>query len=255
MTTECVTLWIGERFGHVERACLRSVMRQGHRMALYCYRQPDGIPEGIELRDAAAILPEQSVFRHRSGSFAPFADWFRYELQRGGLGTWLDTDVYLLAPIDLERAYLFGEEAPGVINNAILRLPKHSPMLPDLLRPFEQRSAPRWMGRRAYIASQARRLAGGRSDPSNWPWGVTGPAAVTAVAARHNLQAQAMAPEVFYPVPWEKAGWILDPDVHLNQLVTSASVAIHLWNECIRSFKDAPAPDGSFLNRLHKEGA
>src|SRR5690349_7920416 len=37
---DCVTLWIGESLGAVERACLRSVLRQGHSLALYCYDRP-----------------------------------------------------------------------------------------------------------------------------------------------------------------------------------------------------------------------
>jgi hypothetical protein len=28
-----------------------------------------------------------------------------------------------------------------------------------------------------------------------------------------------------------------------------------LWNECIKAFKDEPAAPGSFLDRLHREGA
>ena len=42
----------------------------------------------MELRDAAEILPESRIIRHKTGSVALFANWFRYELQRRGLGTW-----------------------------------------------------------------------------------------------------------------------------------------------------------------------
>src|SRR4029079_12546124 len=87
---QCVTLWVGEGFGAVERACLRSVVRQGHRLTLYCYREPIGIPDGVELQDASQVLPATAVMRHRRGSVAPFSDWFRYELLKRGLGTWID---------------------------------------------------------------------------------------------------------------------------------------------------------------------
>ena len=120
MIAECVTLWIGERLGLLERACLRSILRQWNSLALYCYRETEGVHEGIEVRDASEILPQQAVFRHRSGSVALFSDWFRYELQRRSLGTWVDTDLYLLGPIDGERQYLFGEQQPGLLNNAVL---------------------------------------------------------------------------------------------------------------------------------------
>jgi hypothetical protein len=36
-------------------------------------------------------------------------------------------------------------------------------------------------------------------------------------------------------------------------MVTERTVAVHLWNECIRAFKDRLAPEGSFLHRLQQE--
>jgi hypothetical protein len=251
---DCVTLWIGDSLGALERACIRSVLRQGHRLALYCYREPAGTPEGVGLRDAAEILPEQSAFRHRSGSAGPFSDWFRYELQRRGLGTWIDTDVYLLAPLDGLHPHLFGEQEPGLINNAVLRLPADSPLLSDLLGPFEQRTTPKWLPWSSYLRSRARELVKGSADPSRLPWGSTGPHALTAAARKHGVSSEAMPTEVFYPVPWQQADWLLDPSLTLDDMVTERTVAVHLWNECIRRLKDPPAPAGSFLRRLQDEG-
>lgn len=253
--TDCVTLWVGDRLGAVERACLRSALGQGHRVALYAYRAPDGVPAGVELRDAAEILPRSLVFRHRRGSIAPFSDWFRYELQRRGLGTWIDTDMYLLAPLDDRRPNLFGEQEPGLINNAILRLAPDSPMLPLLLGPFEQGTVPAWLRPRDYWLARGRRLVSGRADFSAMPWGATGPGALTAVAERLGLSNEALPADIFYPVRWRQAGWILDPTVDLADMISDRTVAVHLWNDCIREFKDEPAPAGSFLDRLQREGA
>ena len=244
-------MWIGDRLGPVERACLRSVVRQGHSWALYCYAPPAGIPEGVEVRDAVEILPESALFRHRSGSFALFADWFRYELLLRGLGTWVDTDVYLLAPLDGEREYLFGEQHAGLINNAVLRLPPESPMLPQLLRPFREGTAPAGLP----LRSQLKRLVPGQAELADLPWGSTGPHALTALARRFGLASEALPPDVFYPVPWQRAEGIRDPSLQLSDMVTERTVAVHLWNERIRGFKDQPAPEGSFLHRLQKEGA
>jgi hypothetical protein len=249
----CVTLWIGDSLGPVERACLRSVLRQGHRLALYCYGNVAGVPEGVEIRDAAAILPEQSVFRNRDGSVAFFSDWFRYELMARGLGTWVDTDVYLIAPLDLDRPYLFGEQEPGTINNAILRLPADSPALRDLLQPFAGKT-PDWLPFRPYIASRLREWLTGKAEVARMPWGTTGPAALTAVARAHDLCRYALPREVFYPVPWHKAAWIANPAISDKDMVTKETVAIHLWNECIKDFKSDQAQVGSFLSRLQREG-
>lgn len=62
-------LWIGPPLGPVERACMRSVLRQGHPLSLYRYAAPDGVPDGVELRDAAELIPESEDIRHKSGSF------------------------------------------------------------------------------------------------------------------------------------------------------------------------------------------
>jgi hypothetical protein len=78
---------------------------------------------------------------------------------------------------------------------------------------------------------------------------------LTAVVNAYGLQSEALPAAVFYPVPWEKAAWIADPSVSLDDMIDDTTVAVHLWNEQIKTFKDAPAPVGSFLWRLHQEGA
>jgi hypothetical protein len=103
--TVCNMLWIGPALGALERACIRSVLRQGHRLVLWCYDPPDGgVPEGVEL----GVTPPRSVPRQDhpapSGSVSLFSNLFRYELQRQGRGTWLDIDHYLLKPIERRAA-------------------------------------------------------------------------------------------------------------------------------------------------------
>ena len=250
---QCVTLWVGKALGPLERACLRSVLRQGHDLALYCYGEVEGIPAGVEVRDGADVLPESAVFRHRSGSYAAFADWFRYELLRRGAGTWIDTDVYLLAPLDPEPRYWFGEQTPGVVNNAVLRLPADSPLLADLLKLFEGQT-PKWLRSRDYLAARLRELLRGRPDLARMPWGTTGPHALTALAKEHGLMGEAVPPGVLYPVPWTRADWIRDPRLKIEDVIAPETLAVHLWNECIKRFKNEPAPAGSFLDRLQEEG-
>lgn len=251
---QCVTLWIGDHLGPVERACLRSVVRQGHHLTLYCYQEPIGIPKGVEVEDASRVLPETAIVRHRRGSVAPFSDWFRYELLKRRLGTWIDTDMYLLRPLDDQAEHLFGEERPGVINNAVLRLPADSPVLDELLAPFHG-TMPTWLAPRHRLSSHVRRWLRGGVDVGAMPWGTTGPAALTAAAAKFGLCSLALPSTAFYPVPWEHAHWILDPALDLQQMVTGSTVGIHLWNECIQDVKDRLPPEGSFLLRLWAEGA
>lgn len=253
--TPCNTLWIGPALSRLERACLRSVMRAGHPLALYCYDEPAGIPEGVEVRDAATIVPRERIIRHSSGSVSLFSNLFRYELQRREAGIWIDSDVYLLGPITDDRPFLFGYEDDGSLNTAVLRLPPDSPLLSRLIRIFDEDSVPTWMPPRYRLTAWWRLRTQGRSGLSQMPWGVTGPRALTALAIEEGLTHWALPSDIFYPLHYSEARRILDPAVSLTDITTSDSVAVHLWNENIKDYKDKPAPPGSFLARLQAEGA
>jgi hypothetical protein len=230
------------------------VARQGHKIALYCYGALEGVPAEVELRDASEILPAEALtdrWRARPGFYS---DWFRYELLRRGLGTWVDADVYLLAPLDTESDYLFGIEDLPYLNNAVFRMPSDSPILTRLMEPFEKLTTPKWLPWHQYVAKRTGELLTGRIDPTALPWGATGPKALTALAREFGLTSLAQPRERFYPVPWQGARWILDPRLKLEDVVSVQSVAIHLWNYCISDFKNDPAPAGSFLERLQREG-
>jgi hypothetical protein len=254
MPLGCNSLWIGSALGRVERACLRSFLRVGHAVTLYCYEQPGGVPEGVEVKDAAEILPADRIIRYRGRSVALFANFFRYELQRRGLGLWLDVDQYLVAPVDFDRPYIFGFEEPGVINNGVLRVPPDSPMLADLLAIFEEREVPFWLPPIERLKAARRLRRHGRTDLAKMPWGNAGPKALTALARKHGLTHWALDPEVLYPVHYKQARWIMDPSQRLEDVLTPRSVGLHLWNNIIARYKEQPAPPGSFLERLHEEG-
>ena len=250
-----MTLWIGDRLGPVERACLRSVLRQGHTVALFAYGEIDGVPAGVEQCDASAVIPADRIVRHASGSPAMFANWFRYELQRRNAGTWVDTDQYLVAPIDRDRPYVFGYESTEWIATGVLRLPPDAPILDPLLALFDEKEVPPWLPPAEREAARQRLGTTGRTGVSEMPWGTTGPKAFTALATAHGLAQWAYPPEVLYPVHFSDAAWILDPSRRLDDVLAPGSIGLHLWNEQIKSFKDEPAPPGSFLARLHDEGA
>jgi hypothetical protein len=246
-------LWIGPRLGFVERACMASVLRQGHELTLWCYRPPEGVPAGVEVADASEVIPESRIIRYASGSVALFSNWFRYALQRLGKGVWLDADIYLLAPLP-DRPCLLAAEQIGTINNTPLLLPRDSPLLPPLLALFEREIVPPWLPIRARAPALLRRWLTGAVDRGRLPWGVTGPQAMSFLARRHGLLHLVLPPEVFHPFHWTEADWILDPERRLEDRATDLTVGVHLWNERIKAFKQAPAPEGSFLARLQAEG-
>jgi hypothetical protein len=250
----CNTLWVGPALGPLERACLRSVLRHGHTLSLYCYRPPTGIPDGVEVRDAGEVMAEEHVIHHRTGSPALFSNRFRYELQRQARGTWIDTDTYLLAPLP-EREYLFGAQEAECLASGVLRLPAGAPVLDSLLEIFEERVIPPWLGPYERIRARGRLVRSGRTQLSKMPWGTAGPHALTSLAKRHGIEHWALDPEVLYPVHWRDAAWIRDPRHGLESVTTERTVSIHLWNELIKDFKDEAAPPESFLARIQAEGA
>jgi hypothetical protein len=231
------------------------MLRQGHTVALYCYRKPAGVPYGVELCDASEILPESAIIRHRSGSVSLFSNWFRYVLQRRELGTWVDSDVYLLRPLDSSQPVLIGEQEPGCLNGSVLRLPGDHPVLEQLIGLFEKDSIPPWLPPRSRLAAAIRRAWSGSANLSRMPWGVAGPEALTALGRPCGLLSVAEPPETFYPVRWQDAAIVTDPAIGLEDVTTSRTVALHLWNERIKSFKDSPAQAGSILARLQVEGS
>jgi hypothetical protein len=248
-------LWIGDRLGPLERATKNYVLRAPQLITHYIDAQPSGEPDGVEEIDSPAVLPHAELMEVSGGRADLYSDWFRYELLRRGRGTWVDTDVYVLGPIDAEKPCLFGEQSPGVLNNAVLRVPPDSALLNGLIEPFERRTTPSWLPWSKYLPMRAREFITGRADLTRAPWGTTSPHALTAVARTLKLDRLAEPVSRFYPVPWQRADWILDPHAKVEDVTTAETVAIHLWNERIRSFKDAPAPPGSFLHRLQQEGA
>ncbi len=87
------------------------------------------------------------------------------------------------------------------------------------------------------------------------PWGSAGPRALSALAKRHDLFRLALPSDVLYPVHWKNAAWIRDPARELEEMITPNSVSLHVFNEKIKGFKNHPAPPGSFLARIQREGA
>jgi hypothetical protein len=78
-----VTLWIVDTLGVVERACLMSVLRQGHGLTLYCYRRQPECREASRLETLPRYFLNHRFSTTEMGSVAICSDWFRYELLKG----------------------------------------------------------------------------------------------------------------------------------------------------------------------------
>ena len=53
-------LWMEGRLSFLEQLCLKSFVDAGHHVVLYHYGPLFGVPDGIELKDANAVLPRRN---------------------------------------------------------------------------------------------------------------------------------------------------------------------------------------------------
>jgi hypothetical protein len=256
LTLAANLLWVEGRLGPTERACLRSIVGQGHPVTLWHYGPLDGVPEGVTLRDGAEVIPRERLFRHvPTGSYSLFSNLFRYELLRQGYGLWLDCDCYLLKPIEVSGGHVFGWGEADVVAAGVLLLPPDSPVLTELIGYFDAQTIPPWLPPRWRLRYAWQRFRQGRYRIETMPWGNLGPHALTVQIGKFGLSGKVQPQPVFYPWTWREASWVFDSDKRLEDWIKPETLAVHLYNEVIRSRKNDPPMPGSFMERLHREGA
>lgn len=248
----CNALWIGRHLPPFAAVCLSSFVEQGHRVRLFVYDEPSQIPPGIELSDAGQIVPRDRIMRHRrTGSYALFSDMFRYELQAREMGVWIDCDVLSVRPIPKTDSYLFGYQDRHHLNVAVLKLPSNVQILRDLRAMFADKGwSPPWYPRSARMKHWLRSHIQSDYGHQDLEWGVTSPYAMTYFANHRELMDQAKPTEVFYPVGYELADGLLDPEFDVRRFIKPATLTIHLWAELIKRKIDKQARPGSFITSV-----
>jgi hypothetical protein len=232
---ELASLWIGDRLSPIEQISALSFLEQGHRLSLYVTGPLRGVPPGVQLRDAREVLPLPDIVRHRkTRSPALHSDLFRYALLDKTGATWVDLDLVALRPIDLASPYLIGWESENWINGAVLRLPRESPTLRQLLRyDAAYVGYPPHLGRFRRWKYVARSL--GRGLPiTKWPWGSLGPRALTHHMRENGEAVHALPVQAFYPVPMAKVDWLLLPGRLQRSSFGPESMAVHVWGSHLR---------------------
>lgn len=244
------SLWVGNRLGYLERLCLTSAVAVGHPVTLYSY-EPEkliGVPHGVELRDAAEVMPRKQLVHYSdSGSVALGANFWRYAMLAKGLGFWVDMDFYFLRPLEFESEYVFGWEYEGWINNAVLLAPADSQMVHDLLDIPQPNRRPPWYGPRRSLLFYWERLRKGHVGVEDMPWGTYSSGLVTYVANKNRLNAFAQSPDVFYPVRWKDAQNLYGPAVEVERLIGPETRAVHMWHSRLGGLHKYPPPAGSYI--------
>ena len=230
------SFWYGDRLPRHAQLCLASFVDRGSPVALYAFRKLDA-PFGVELRDAAEVLPESQVFYYKTrdgsrGTVSGFANWFRYVLLAREGGWWIDADVLRLeGPLPQTPLY-FGWESDVRIGNAVMKAPLATPFL----RAAERETAA--LGANAYH-------------------GQTGPGLITRLVHEHGVVGEARPAEEVYPIPHEDYAAVTRA-AETTRVVAAVTGRpfLHLWNDMFRRNGsraiDEPEP-GSFLDLKFRE--
>lgn len=231
------SLWIGDSLPPLAELCIRSYLDYGIRFELYTYHSLPNVPERTTVRNAADILPEDLVFTHFTGSYAPFADWFRYAVLAQHGGFWTDLDIVCLNHgIPRQTPWYAREDSTAVANSAISFPPGH-PVILDMLRLSEDPAAPMpWVGDEQIerIRTGLREIADPAERRKQAVWGLTGPLGFTLALAHHGIIDQAAARDTAYPVHYPAWRNCYNGTINLDSPELANAWAIHLWGELLR---------------------
>lgn len=254
MTRKLASFWVGAPLGPIEQVSALSFLDAGHDLIVYSTGPLDGLPPGVELRDANEILSTDNIVRHRrTGSAALYSDLFRYALLNRTDHIWVDLDIVALRPLPAHMDYLVGYESDGEVNGAVLRLPKNSPALAGLSQYDAQtRGYPPFLKGLRRFRYMLKSFGMGMHI-SDWPWGSIGPRGLTHFLAETGEIEQALQVEAFYPIPYQQADRFARPHDLTFESFAQETFAVHLWGKALRQHiqekHGGVVPRDSFLHK------
>jgi hypothetical protein len=231
MRPEVVTFWHGP-LDALRQLCLRSQVAAGHKVTVYSFEPLPGLPDGVGNAEAEAILPHAFAEKlrptgpdgvWRDWTTLQFSDFFRMRLMTRNPGLWLDADVLLLRPVEIDPAKpYFGWERRRQLGNSVLYLPSGDPIVAAFTSLMQQDElTPDWLALRHRVIFALRKLRGS-NRLSDIRVAIYGPAALTALARRSGELQYALPMKSFYAVhaepqlffePSDFSALIADPGV------------------------------------------
>src|SRR3954469_4634885 len=237
MLPDVVTFWRGP-LDRLRQTCLRSQVAAGHAVTVYSFDPIPGLPDGIRNAEAEAILPyafseklrpAQPDGSWRDWTVLQFSDFFRMRLMARGAGLWLDADVLLLKPVEIDpQKPYFAWERPRQLGNSVLYLPPRDPVVTAFERLMEQEAlTPDWLALRHRLTFAMRRLRGKSNRLSDIRVAIYGPASLTALARRHGELRHALPKKSFYAVH-ANARLVFEPHDFSALIGDPAIIGLHI---------------------------
>lgn len=170
--------WAYGGLSKMETICVNSFIANGYDLNIWTYGQGEINIKGATVRDAREVIPESLVFLNRAGSYASFADLFRYSVLCLQGGLYVDTDVVALKSAKHlpSKPFLVTERSQDknlVINNNVIFNPvRRYGNLIDLARVYAE-----------------------RFPKNEIIWSEIGPALITAIAKSHPQHGYSIYPQ------------------------------------------------------------
>ena len=209
---EVNSLWIGKSLTALEQMCLSSHIHHGHKFNLWCYNHISNVPDGVEMKDAREILPEDEVFAYAvgegKGSYSAFSNFFRYKLLLDRGGWWVDMDVCCLKPFFMIQDRVFASERTKnggrIATTCVIKTPPDDKVM-------------------LYCCQSCYRI-----DKRIVEWGEIGPRLLDRTVNNLYAEVDVLSVDTFCPIDW------FDTNRFFEDKPIPDSYAIHLWNEMWR---------------------
>lgn len=231
-------LWVSGCLSELELLCIKSYAKNGFDVILWHYGPVDNCPSYIQMKDGREILEESRVFKCKNGSFAAFADLFRYKVLSLYGGIWSDTDVVCLVSCEkfkqVQRPFFVSEKINGItsVNNNLIFWPyPEKGDFVDLAFAFAD-----------------------RFNIEKLEWGDCGPKLLHSFVLNYPHMAPAVMEPLFCnSIPYDSCpAMLLDKECKLNP----KAFFLHCYNETWRRAgrdKNLPFPKGSVLEQLNQK--
>lgn len=214
------SLWIGDSLSTMEQLCINSFLQNGHDFHLYVYSCISNIPRGTILLDANQIIPNRLIFKDSFGTFASFADWFRFKLLYLKGGWWTDMDSICLKYFNIPTEYCFATEylsendQTNVYNICNLKAPPRAEILQDCLNVIIKL----------------------RKTLKIIPWGAFGIRLFKEIIKNYDVPSSyKKPPTAFCPIGWYEIKELIGSN--MLETIIHSSFSIHLFNDMWRRNK------------------
>ena len=202
------SLWIGDNLSPQHVMSINSFLQNGFKYNLYTYDEVKNIPSGVNVLDGNVILPESRIWVYKKGfnkgGLSGYSCEFRYQFLYNNGGLFVDTDIVLLKPLNLNKKYIFiselNEDGDTITTNSLIYSQSTTASIwSEVLDDISYRNKARLRH------------------------GEVGPILLNNIVNKHKLEKYVLQPNLFCSIAWYETIKLLDG----TQLPNDA-IGIHL---------------------------